>query len=116
MSEFTPGAQVRCVECMKYTEEGKCSSKFRQPTTAPRKRRACTKYSFSGVVHNRTPLPFEERPFWWFFTKKERAILGRMLALGIKDKAMAVPQSSATVNPPESSVGEPNGTENSSGG
>lgn len=98
MSVFEPNTRVRCIDCSNYSN-GACSVKSRTPKTAPRKRRTCAKYSFSGFINNRTSPPSEFRPFWWWYSKKEKKILSRLAALGVSPSTgvaePAMPKSTA---------------------
>jgi len=98
MSEFIPNTRVRCIDCTKYSD-GHCLVKFRQPSTSPRKRRLCSKYDFCGAYQNRTPLPAERLPFWYYYSNKERKILEQMINAGVQPletKTIQVPNSTAT--------------------
>ena len=100
MSEFTPNRKVRCIDCTKYSG-GVCLGRKNKSQTAARKRRVCKIYEFSGEIKNREPLPSEFRPFWWFYSNKEKKLLSHLMAMGIQpvsdDSPMVVPQSTAVL-------------------
>jgi hypothetical protein len=79
MSTFEGGkTRVRCVDCVRLSEDGRCSSK--EASVAPRKRRSCASYQFKGEYVNRTAVQGTYVPY---MDKKTQRIVRRLLELGV---------------------------------
>lgn len=100
MSEFKGSSKVRCIDCVNLQDRF-CSAK--DTTVAPRKKRVCGSYEFTGIYQNRTPLPVSPVPY---VDKSTRRMIKKLLSLGILQvrpdgtvsakQQIEVPQSTAT--------------------
>lgn len=102
MSEFKGGSKVRCVDCTRL-EGNRCSVK--DTKVAPRKRRVCGSYQFTGEFQNRTS---PESVYMPYVDKNTQRMIKRLMKLGITPvasgpegvpegyKRIPMPQSTAT--------------------
>jgi hypothetical protein len=78
MSEFSGStSKVRCVDCTRL-QGNICSAK--KVKVAPKKRRSCGSYSFSGEYENRTSLDSMYIPY---VDKKTKKLFRKLSELGI---------------------------------
>lgn len=100
MSEFKGSRKVRCIDCVNLQDRF-CATK--DTVVAPRKKRVCGSYAFTGTYQNRTPLPVSQVPY---VDKSTRRMIKKLLNLGILQvrpdgtvaakQQIEIPQSTAT--------------------